>query len=358
MAKTKVLIVDDSALMRQLLMDILSKDPGIEVVGTAADPYVARDKILKLNPDVHTLDVEMPRMDGLTFLEKLMASHPLPVVMVSSLTEKGCETTLRALELGAFDFVTKPKIDVSNSMQDLQDELLRKVKAAATARIRARPKSISQNQPQITKAPLVSEALITSTHKVIAIGTSTGGTEALAEILTTFPPDAPGVIAVIHMPPGYTKSYAERLDRTCQIRVKEAEHGDRILPGHALIAQGDRHLEAYRSGASYAVQVTNGEKVSGFRPSVDVLFRSCARYLGPNAVGAILTGMGRDGAEGLLAMRNVGAHTIAQDEATCVVYGMPREAVAMNAASQVLPLNRIGGQLLKHALPKNAMAQV
>lgn len=224
------------------------------------------------------------------------------------------------------------------------------------ATVRPRARAVA-SRPDAVKAPLASEALITSTHKVIAIGTSTGGTEALAEVLSQFPPDAPGVIAVIHMPPGYTKSYAERLDRTCQIRVKEAEDGDRILPGHALIAQGDRHLEAFRSGATYSVRVRNGEKVSGFRPSVDVLFQSCAKYLGTNGVGAILTGMGRDGAEGLLAMRNSGAHTIAQDEATCVVYGMPREAVAMNAAVAVLPLDRIAAQLLVAGRAKNAQGR-
>ncbi len=352
--KIRTLIVDDSALMRQLLSDLLSKDPDIEVVGTASDPYVARDKIMKLNPDVMTLDVEMPRMDGLTFLEKLMASRPMPVVMVSSLTERSCETTFRAMELGAFDFVTKPKIDVANSMPDLQTELIQKVRAAAGAKVRVRP-AASPVRPEVTKSPLAPDALITSTHKVIAIGTSTGGTEALAEILTSLPPDAPGVIAVIHMPPGYTKSYADRLDRACQIRIREAADGDRILPGHALIAQGDRHLEAYRSGATYSVRVKEGEKVSGFRPSVDVLFHSCAKFLGTNGVGAILTGMGRDGADGLLAMRHAGAHTIAQDEASCVVYGMPREAVAMNAACQVLPLNRIASAMLKHAQAKNAM---
>ncbi len=356
MATIKVLVIDDSALMRQLLTEILSSDPDIEVVGSAADPYVARDKIMKLNPDVLTLDVEMPRMDGLTFLEKLMVSRPMPVVMVSSLTERGCETTFRALELGAFDFVTKPKIDVANSMQDVHEELTRKVKAAAQAKVRPRTR-VESVRPDVQKAAIPSEALITSTHKVIAIGTSTGGTEALAEVLSQFPPDAPGVIAVIHMPPGYTKSYAVRLDRSCQIRVKEAEDGDRILPGHALIAQGDRHLEAFRSGATYSVRVRNGEKVSGFRPSADVLFQSCAKYLGTNGVGAILTGMGRDGAEGLLAMRNSGAHTIAQDEASCVVYGMPREAVAMNAAVSVWPLDRIASQLLIAGRAKNVQGR-
>ncbi len=356
MEKIKVLIIDDSALMRQLLTEILSSDPAIDVVGTAADPYVARDKIMKLNPDVLTLDVEMPRMDGLTFLEKLMASRPMPVVMVSSLTERGCETTFRALEIGAFDFVTKPKLDVANNMADLSAELIRKVRGAASARVRLRPASTQSHAP-VAKAPLSSDALITSTHKVLAIGTSTGGTEALAEILTKLPPDAPGVVAVIHMPPGYTKSYAERLDRSCRIRVKEAEDGDRILPGHALIAQGDRHLEVLRSGAIYSVRIVEGEKVSGFRPSVDVLFRSCARYLGTNAVGAILTGMGRDGAEGLLAMRNSGAFTIAQNEASCVVFGMPKEAIALNAAATILPLDRITNELLKAGVAKNAQIQ-
>ncbi len=356
MSKIKVLIVDDSALMRQLLTEMLSADPCIEIVGTASDPYVARDKIIKLNPDVLTLDVEMPRMDGLTFLEKLMASRPMPVVMVSSLTERGCETTFRALEIGALDFVTKPKLDVATSMLDLSDELIRKVKGAASARVRHRP-VIEVGRAPVVKSSLGSDALITSTHKVLAIGTSTGGTEALADILTRFPPDAPGVVAVIHMPPGYTKSYADRLDRSCQIRVKEAADGDRILPGHALIAQGDRHLEVHRSGAVYSVRVYEGEKVSGFRPSVDVLFRSCARYLGTNGVGAILTGMGRDGAEGLLAMRNSGAFTIAQNEASCVVFGMPKEAIAMNAASTILPLDRIANELLRAGVAKNAQIQ-
>lgn len=351
--KTRVLIVDDSALMRQLLTEMLSGKAGIEVVGTAGDPYIARDKIMKLNPDVLTLDVEMPRMDGLTFLEKLMASRPMPVLMVSSLTERGCDTTFRALELGAVDFVTKPRLDISNNMQDLQDELVSKVVAAAAATIRKPSRSVVPST-QPVRQTLSSEALITSTHKVIAIGTSTGGTEALSEILTQFPPDAPGVVAVIHMPPGYTKSYAERLDRACRIRVKEAEDGDRILPGHALIAQGDRHLQVLRSGSVYAVRVTDGEKVSGFRPSVDVLFQSCARYLGANGVGAILTGMGRDGAEGLLEMRNAGARTVAQDEATCVVYGMPREAVAVGAVETVLPLDHIAAKLLNAGVALNA----
>ena len=350
--RIKVLIVDDSAIMRQLLTSILEAEGDFEVVGTAPDPYVARDKILKLSPDVLTLDVEMPRMDGLTFLEKLMSGHPMPVVMISSLTERGCQTTLRALELGAVDFVTKPKVDVAAGLQEHVTEIAQKLRAAASAKVHPRPAAPDRSVATVAKEPLPVDALITSTHKVIAIGTSTGGTEALSDILMKFPSDAPGVVAVIHMPPGYTKSYAERLDRSCRIRVKEAEDGDRILPGHALIARGDRHLETFRSGATYSVKITDGEKVSGFRPSVDVLFRSCARFLGANAVGAILTGMGRDGAEGLLAMRRAGAHTIAQDEASCVVYGMPREAVQLNAACQILPLDRIANQLLLTAAPK------
>ncbi|MCA9152156.1 MAG: chemotaxis response regulator protein-glutamate methylesterase [Planctomycetales bacterium] len=346
MAKIKVLIVDDSALMRQLLREILEQQPDFEVVDTAGDPMIARDKILKYNPDVLTLDVEMPRMDGLTFLEKLMAGRPMPVVMVSSLTERGCETTLKALELGAVDFVTKPKIDVSTGLDDIALEIVEKVRAASRAQVRRRSRATNDDR-RVTKAPLNSEALIKSTHKVIAIGTSTGGTEALSEVLTSLPPDSPGIVAVIHMPERFTKSYAERLDRACQIRVKEAEDGDRILPGHALIAPGNFHMEAIRSGASYAVRVFPGDAVNRHRPSVDVLFNSCARYLGGNCVGAILTGMGNDGAAGLLAMRQAGAHTLAESEETCVVYGMPREAIEMGAAEEVLPLGSIGQRLIQ-----------
>ena len=352
--KTKVLIIDDSALMRELLTEILSKDPHLDIVGTAANPYVARDKILKLKPDVLTLDVEMPQMDGLTFLEKLMSSRPMPVVMVSSLTERGCETTLKALELGAVDFVTKPKIDVSTRIHEVARELVLKVRGAAGAKVRPRQHSSNAGTPVI-KTPLSSEALITSTHKVIVIGASTGGTEAMAEVLRAFPPDAPGVIAVIHMPAGFTKSYADRLNLSCKIRVKEAEDGDRILPGHALIAAGDFHMEAYRSGATYAVNIAGGDKVRGFRPSVDVLFHSCARYLGSNAVGLIMTGMGSDGADGMLAMKKAGAQTIAQDEASCVVYGMPREAVARGGVDVELPLSQIARQTLRFCTEEPAI---
>ncbi len=344
MKKIRVLIVDDSALMRQVISEILSQDPSIEVVGVAGDPYIAREKILALNPDVLTLDVEMPRMDGLSFLERLMAGRPMPVVMLSSLTERGCETTMRALELGAVDFITKPKIDVTSGMDLLCDEIIEKVKNAANARIQRRARPVERTTTNRTGP---SEALITSTHKVIAIGASTGGTEALLEVLSALPPDSPGVVAVIHMPEGFTKSYAERLDRHCQIRVKEAENGDRILPGHCLLAAGNFHMEAHRSGATYGVRVFSAPPVSRHRPSVNVLFESCARYLGRNAVGAILTGMGNDGASGLLSMHRAGAPTIAQDEATCVVFGMPREAIALGGVDEVLPLNKIAGGLIR-----------
>ncbi|MGE0679657.1 MAG: chemotaxis response regulator protein-glutamate methylesterase [Candidatus Binatia bacterium] len=345
MQKTKVLIVDDSALMRQLLTELLSRDQGIEVVGAAPDPYVAWDKIKKLQPDVLTLDVEMPRMDGLTFLEKLMRLHPLPIVMVSSLTEKGCETTLRALELGATDFVTKPAIDVRQGTVELAREIIEKVKIAARVRVRPR-----QPQPSKEQRPTLiskSSALLKTTHKVIAIGASTGGTEALRDVLSAFPPDAPGTVIVQHMPEKFTRSFADRLNSLCQVQVQEAKDGDRILPGHVLIAPGNYHMEVTRSGANYSVRILTGDPVNRHRPSVDVLFQSCARYLGANAVGIILTGMGNDGAHGLLAMRQVGAHTIAQDEASCVVFGMPKEAIGLGGAEEVVSLSKIPNVMMR-----------
>ena len=350
MKKIRVLIVDDSALMRQLICEILEQDSEIEVVGTAADPFAAREKILALNPDVLTLDVEMPRMDGLSFLEKLMSGRPTPVVMLSSLTERGCETTMKALELGAVDFITKPKLDVIAGMEDICVEIVEKIKNAATAKVqhyKRRQPATAKQQSTTTSSPA---ALITSTHKVIAIGGSTGGTEALAEVLGALPPDAPGVVAVLHMPEGFTKSYADRLNRNCQIQVKEAEDGDRILPGHALLAAGNFHMEVLRSGATYSVRVFTGDPVNRHRPSVDVLFQSCARYLGSNSVGVILTGMGNDGAAGLKAMKDAGARTIAQDEDSCVVFGMPREAIALEAASEILPLQSIADKAIGMAL--------
>lgn len=341
MKKTKVLVIDDSALMRQLLTDILNADSSIEVVGTASDPYLAWDKIKQVSPDVLTLDVEMPRMDGLTFLERVMTHRPMPVVMCSSLTEKSCDTTFRALELGAVDFVTKPKLDMTSGTIALADELLVKVKAASRSKVIPR-----KNQPQVKRQ---SEGRFRQTHKIIAIGASTGGCEALGTVLSGLPADAPGVVAVIHMPEGFTKSYSARLDRMCAVRVSEAKDGDRIVPGHVLIAPGNFHTHVVRSGAISTVQVRSGDPVNRHRPSVDILFDSCARELGVNAVGAILTGMGDDGAKGLLAMRRAGAHTVAQDEATCVVFGMPREAIAKGAAELVMPIDKISHQLLQYA---------
>lgn len=342
MPPARVLVVDDSALMRQLLTQILESDPAVEVVGAAADPYAAWEKIQRLRPDVLTLDVEMPRMDGLTFLERLMHVRPTPVVMVSSLTEKGCQTTLRALELGAVDFVAKPRLDVAAGTVQLAGEIVDKVRAAAGARLRPR-----RANPAAGGAPPAPRAMIATTHKVVAVGASTGGTEALRQLLSALPPDAPGLVIVQHMPEGFTRSFAERLDSLCRIRVREAQDGDRILPGHALLAPGNRHLEVARSGTTFGVRVHDGEPVNRHRPSVDVLFASCARAMGSNAVGVILTGMGNDGARGLLEMRRAGAHTIAESEESCVVYGMPKEAVALGAAEAVLPLERIAAEVLR-----------
>lgn len=344
MAPVRVLIVDDSSLMRQLLKEILQQDPEVTVVGAAADPYIAWELIKLHNPDVLTLDVEMPRMDGLTFLGKLMQARPMPVLMVSSLTERGCETTLRALELGAVDFVTKPKIDVAAGTHEIGREIVEKVKAVAGAQIQRR---VRVERPAVAKP--AASAMIRTTHKVICLGASTGGTEALVDVLTALPSDSPGVVIVQHMPAGFTKSFAARLNNLCQIRVKEAADGDRILQGHALLAPGGNHMAVTRAGANYLVRVGPGQPVNRHQPSVDVLFHSAARHVGPNAVAGILTGMGRDGAKGLLAMRQAGARTVAQDEATCVVFGMPREAIALGGAEAILPLNSIAGWLIRAA---------
>jgi len=346
MSKIRTLVVDDSALMREILQEILSQDPEIEVVGTASDPFQAREKILRLNPDVLTLDVEMPRMDGLSFLEKLMRAHPMPVVMVSSLTKKGCETAVRALELGAIDCVAKPRLDVRAGTMEQADEIIHKVKAAAQAQLRRR------NRPAVAPSAAVGHvapqsALFNATNKVVAIGASTGGTEALAEVLTSLPADAPGMVIVQHMPAGFTRAFAQRLDSICRVRVKEARDGDPVLTGHALIAPGSFQMSLVRSGAANHVRVFPGEPVNHHRPSVDVLFEACAKELGSNAVGVIMTGMGADGARGLLAMRRAGAHTIAQDEATCVVFGMPGEAIAMGGAEEIKPLGEIASAMLR-----------
>ena len=351
MSKIRVLTVDDSALMRQVLAAMLSKDSDIEVVGVAPDPYIAREKIKALNPDVLTLDVEMPKMDGLTFLEKLMRGHPMPVVMVSSLTEAGCQTTLRALELGAVDFITKPKIDLREGMEELAQDLISKVKAAASAQVRVKASGMGGERGRLASngaSRLSSQAMIKTTDTIIAIGSSTGGTEAVKEVLEVLPPDTPPILITQHMPERFTKSWADRLNGLCRISVKEAEDGDSVLPGHALIAPGGYHMTLVRSGARYTVRINQDPPVNRHRPSVDVMFASVASYAGGNAVGVILTGMGGDGAKGLLAIKQAGAFTIAQDEASCVVFGMPKEAIKLGGAERILPLSDIASAIYAH----------
>ena len=354
MKKIRVLTVDDSALMRQVLATLLAKDPEIEVVGSAPDPYIAREKIKGLNPDVLTLDVEMPKMDGLTFLEKLMRGRPMPVVMVSSLTEVGCETTLRALELGAVDFITKPKIDLREGMEEIARDLIDKIKAAASAKIGGSKSHGSRvnSDPKLAACSLKlgtgSGAMIKTTDTIIAIGASTGGTEAVKDILAALPANAPPIIITQHMPERFTKTWADRMNGLCRISVKEAQDGDSVLPSHALVAPGNYHMRLVRSGARYTVHINQDPPVNRHRPSVDVMFDSVARYAGGNAVGVILTGMGGDGAKGLLAMKQAGSSTIAQDEASCVVFGMPKEAIKLGGVDNVLPLHDIAGAILAH----------
>lgn len=358
MEKIKVLIVDDSALVRRLLTEIFQSDSTFEVVGTASDPYMARERIKKLNPDVITLDVEMPRMDGITFLENLMRLRPMPVVMVSSLTQHGAEVTLRALELGAVDFVAKPKIDVAGGLGDYSDEILSKVRGAARARVAAHrtilvatPKfSADAVIPQATASFGAGRRMLKTTDRIIAIGASTGGTEALRELLVALPPDAPGIVISQHIPAAFSGPFAKRLDQAAAMSVCEAQDGQYILPGHAYIAPGDRHLIIERDGARYLCRLNSGSPVNRHRPSVDVMFRSVAQHVGPNAMGVILTGMGDDGARGLKEMQEAGARTIAQDEASSVVWGMPGSAVKLNAADQVLPLRNIPQRLLELAV--------
>ncbi len=355
MEKIRVLTVDDSALMRQVLTTLLSKDPDIEVIGSAPDPYIARERIKALNPDVLTLDVEMPKMDGLTFLEKLMRGHPMPVVMVSSLTEVGCETTLRALELGAVDFITKPKIDLREGMEEVAQDLIGKIKAAACAKVGG-----SKSHGSSVKAALKldtcylklgsgSGAMLKTTDTIIAIGASTGGTEAVKEILVQMPPNTPPILVTQHMPERFTKTWADRMNSLSRIAVKEAQDGDSVLPGHALVAPGGYHMELVRSGARYSVRINQNPPVNRHRPSVDVLFSSVAKYAGANAVGVILTGMGNDGAKELLTMKQAGAFTIAQDETSCVVFGMPKEAIKLGGADTILPLTDIASAICVHA---------
>jgi len=352
----KVVIVDDSALIRSVLKKILEQVPDIRVVGVASDPLVAREVIRANNPDVITLDVEMPKMDGLEFLEKLMRLRPMPVVMVSSLTERSSEITLRALELGAVDFVTKPKLDIANGMQAYSEIIIEKVRAAA----QAKPKHSAHSQvSKRLSADAVLPAIanrITSTEKLIIIGASTGGTEAIKEVLIRMPADCPGILVTQHMPESFTRSFANRLDGLCKIAVKEAEAGDRILPGHAYIAPGHSHLLLKRSGANYICELSDGPPVNRHRPSVDVLFRSAANCAGKNAIGVILTGMGKDGAAGMLEMQQAGAYTIAQDEASCVVYGMPKEAVATGGVNEIVTLHDIAQRVLAHLSSMGARA--
>jgi len=341
--KITVVCIDDSALIRQVMAEIINAEPDLQVVGTAADPLVARDLIKAVNPDVLTLDVEMPRMDGLEFLEKLMRLRPMPVVMVSSLTERGSDAAMRALELGAVDFVTKPRLGMRDGLLQYAQEITDKIRAASCARLRARsPAAGAAAGEPLLRAPLL------STEKLIAVGASTGGTEAIRELLQPLPPDCPAVLVAQHMPPGFTRSFAQRLDGLCRIHVKEAEHGERVLPGFAYIAPGGWHMALGRSGANYVVHLNQDAAVNRHRPSIDVLFDSVARSAGLNAVGVILTGMGRDGAAGLLRMRQAGAHTLAQDEASCVVFGMPREAIALGAAAAVHPLEDMAHAVLAH----------
>ncbi len=337
--KIKVLCVDDSALIRDLLTEIINSQSDMEVVAVASDPIMARDLIKQHNPDVLTLDVEMPRMDGLDFLERLMRLRPMPVLMVSSLTQAGSEVTLRALELGALDFVAKPSIGIRRGMMGYTEEISEKIRAAAHSRPRQAPRRRDAPTPRL-KAPMI------SSEKLLIIGASTGGTEAIRQVLEPLPASSPGILITQHMPGGFTRSFADRLNRLSQVTVQEAKEGDRVLPGHAYIAPGDQHLRLTRSGANYVVRLDDGPPVNRHRPSVDVLFHSAAQNAGRNAIGVLLTGMGKDGAAGLLEMRNAGAPTIAQDEASCVVFGMPREAIALGAACEVVPLDEIAPRMM------------
>lgn len=340
--RIRVLVVDDSALVRQLLTEILNGDAEIEVVGVAPDPFVAREKIKALHPDVITLDIEMPRMDGLSFLEKLMALRPTPVVVVSTLTQKGADAALRALELGAVDYVAKPLLDIQKGIVDLGTELVTKVKAAAGARIRARIRGEAPTRPTVFDRRLSSAGVI------VAVGASTGGVEALQTLLMGLPSNVPAMLVTQHMPAGFTASFAKRLDEQCAMSVTEATDQARVLPGHVYIAPGNWHLELVRSGAHYFCRLNGDAPVSGHRPSVDVLFNSVAASAGKNAMGVILTGMGNDGAAGLLKMRKASAHTVGQDEATCLIYGMPKVAKQLGAVDVELPLERIPQEILSY----------
>jgi two-component system chemotaxis response regulator CheB len=352
MSKIRVLIIDDSALVRQMLSEILASDRSIEVVGTASDPYIARDKIKKLNPDVLTLDVEMPRMDGITFLRNLMRLHPMPVVMVSSLTARGAEVTMQALEIGAVDFVSKPKTDLAHTLDQYSEELIDKVKAAANARIHR--DSVQEITSLKVEPKLSADAILEPRHathfktteRIIAIGASTGGTEAIKEVLIRMPANGPGIVITQHMPEAFTASFAQRLDSLSPMTVLEAKDGMQIIPGHAFIAPGNHHLLITRNGARYVCRLNDGPPVNRHRPSVDVLFRSVAENVGPNAVCIILTGMGDDGALGMKEMHDAGIQTLAQDEKSSVVWGMPGSAFKLGGVDELLSIDRVAGRAL------------
>ena len=350
--KIKVLIVDDSAVVRQVLSETVLSDPDMEVVGTARDPYIAAERMKEVVPDVILLDVEMPRMDGITFLQKIMSQHPMPVVMCSSLTDNGSETTLKALEYGAVDIIQKPKLGVRQFLEESRIIICDSIRAAAGAHLR-------KTQPAMHVAPKLTadvimpkqtdRSMVRTTERVVIIGASTGGTEALRIFLEALPEDSPGMVIVQHMPEHFTRAFANRLDGTCKVSVKEADNDDTVMRGRVLIAPGNRHTLLKRSGARYYVEVKDGPLVSRHRPSVDVLFRSAARYAGRNAIGVIMTGMGDDGAKGMLEMKEQGAYTIAQDENSCVVFGMPKEAIKLKAVDKVVPLEHIASIVLRES---------
>ena len=350
MNKIKVLIVDDSALIRNLLTRIINSQEDMVAVGAAPDPMAAREMIKSLNPDVLTLDIEMPKMDGLEFLEKLMRLRPMPVVMVSTLTQRGADVTLRALELGAVDFVTKPKLDITQGMLDYAADISDKVRAAYLARHRINRVASSPAKPAAapTLSPLTLGNRFAATEKLILIGASTGGTEAIRHILQQMPADGPGILITQHMPAGFTKNFAERLNQVCKITVKEAENGERVLPGHAYIAPGDRHLKLGKSGANYTCLLSDGEPVNRHKPSVEVLFNSGANMAAKNIIGVMLTGMGKDGALAMAEMKKNGSYNFCQDEQSCVVFGMPREAIAAGAANEVVSLNDMAQKIVDY----------
>ena len=347
--KISVVVVDDSALVRSLLTEIINRQHDMICVGAAADPLIAREMIRELNPDVITLDVEMPRMDGLEFLSRLMRLRPMPVVMVSTLTEQGADITLRALEMGAVDYVAKPRIGVTNGLHELAGDIVDKIRVASCAQVRrlaAPPQAAAGGMPPSPAQPPRAPLPRLSTEKIICIGSSTGGTEAIREVLVPMPADAPAIVITQHMPPGFTTSFAARLNTLCRIRVSEAQQGQRILPGHAYIAPGGHHLRIDRSGSNYVAVIEDTEPVNRHRPSVEVLFKSAAHVLGPNAIGIMLTGMGGDGAQAMREMKDAGSYNYVQDEASCVVFGMPRMAIQAGAAHEILPLSQIAGAVL------------